>query len=229
MRSSSLPMLLEQEIERHILDGSWAPGQHINEKELALRFRISRGPVREALRSLEAAGLVEQIPNRGNFVRRLDWNEAANVYDVRAVLFGYAGRLLAQRITDAGIARLRRFLADMDAAIARDDLESYVALNFEFHEYILRESGNATLAAQYLGLIKQLRLYRTRNLMLGDSIQASNQEHHAMVDAVAARNPDEAAAAHSAHVERAKQRLAALLPPADEAPGKSAQGAGKRA
>lgn len=59
LRSNSLPMLLEQEIERVILGGEFAPGDHINEKELALRFGISRGPVREALRSLDSSGLVE--------------------------------------------------------------------------------------------------------------------------------------------------------------------------
>ena len=211
MRTNSLPMLLEQEIERFILGGDWAPGQRLNEKELALRFGVSRGPVREALRSLEAAGLVEQVPNRGVFLRRLSWGEAADVYGVRAALFGYAGQLLAARATDATIARLRQFLADMDDAVAAEDFERYVPINFAFHEYIVREAGNAALAAHYLALIKQLRLYRTRNLMFGDSIAVSNAEHHAMVAAIADHDPARAYAAHFAHVEQAKQRLAVAV------------------
>ena len=117
LRSHSLPMLLEREIERVILVGGYDPGDRINEKELALRFGISRGPVREALRSLEATGLVEQIPNRGVFVRQLTAAQADDIYEVRAALFSLAGRLLAERATDDDIARLRTFVRAMDDAI----------------------------------------------------------------------------------------------------------------
>jgi DNA-binding GntR family transcriptional regulator len=79
-------MLLEREIERVILGGEYGPGDRINEKELALRFGISRGPVREALRTLEATGLVEQVPNRGVFVRQLSAAQADDIYEVRAAL-----------------------------------------------------------------------------------------------------------------------------------------------
>lgn len=209
LKSNSLPMLLEQEIERVILGGEFAPGDHVNEKELALRFGVSRGPVREALRSLDGAGLVEQVPNRGVFVRKLTAQQAADVYDVRAALFGLAGKLLAERISDDGIARLKTFLAEMDAAVEADNFEAYVKINFAFHEYIVENTGNPTLAQQYLGLVKQLRLYRARSLMLGDSMHASHLEHHAMVDAIAARDPVRALETHTSHVQTAKQRLMA--------------------
>ncbi len=211
LRTSSLPMLLEQEIERVILSGEFAPGDHINEKALANRFGTSRGPVREALRSLEATGLVDQVPNRGVFVRRLEWTQVAEVYDVRAVLFGYAGRLLAARVSDGEIAQLEAFVADMDEATAREDFDRYVPLNFAFHEFIVQRAGNAFLAGQYLALIKQLRLYRARNLMFGDSVLASNHEHREMVAAIAARDPSRAEAAHLRHVEQGKLRLMAAV------------------
>lgn len=207
LRSSSLPILLEQEIERVILGGEFAPGDHLNEKEMALRFGISRGPVREALRSLESSGLIEQIPNRGFFVRRLSAAQASDVYDVRSVLFGLAGRLLAERITDEGIATLKQFMADMDVAVAADDFGRYVKLNFALHEFIVVESGNEVLALQYLTLVKQLKLYRAHSLALGDAMHASHREHHLMVDALVARDPDRAFTAHASHVKTAKGRL----------------------
>lgn len=207
LRSQSLPMLIEQEIENVILGGEFGPGDWINEKELALRFRISRGPIREAMRSLENAGLVEQIPNRGVFVRRLGAQQASDIYDVRAALFALAGRLLAIRVSDDEVARLRAFVAVMDGAIAQDDFDRYVLTNFALHEFIVARAGNAVLASQYLALIKQLRLYRTRSLMLGDAMHASNEEHRAMVEAVAARDPDRAYEAHHNHVAAAKLRL----------------------
>jgi DNA-binding GntR family transcriptional regulator len=207
LKSRSLPMLIDEEIQRVILGGEYEPGDRINEKELALRFGTSRGPIREALRSLEASGLIEQIPNRGVFVRKLSAEQAADIYDVRAALFALAGRLLAARATEDEIARLRSFVAAMDAAIKSDDFPRYVAENFAFHEFIVARSGNPVLAAQYIGLIKQLRLYRTRSLMLGSSMQASNEEHREMVEAIAAGDGERAHHAHLRHVATAKQRL----------------------
>jgi DNA-binding GntR family transcriptional regulator len=207
LRSHSLPMLLEREIERVILSGEYSPGDRINEKELALRFGISRGPVREALRTLEAGGLVEQVPNRGVFVRRLTAAQADDIYEVRAVLFALAGRRLATKATHDEVARLRGFVHAMDQAIAAEDFESYVRENFALHEFIVARAGNEVLASQYLSLVKQLRLYRTRSLMFGNAMRASNEEHREMVEAVAARDPDRAHAAHYRHVAAAKTRL----------------------
>lgn len=209
LKSRSLPMLIEEEIKRVILSGEYAPGDRINEKELTLRFGTSRGPIREALRSLEASGLIEQIPNRGVFVRRLSPEQAAQIYDVRAFLFALAGRLLALRASEAEIAALRGFVAAMDEAIAADETDRYLRANFALHEFIVAHAANPVLAGQYLSLIRQLQLYRARNLMLVGSMQESNREHHAMVDAIAAHDADRAQAAHMAHVMAAKQRLIA--------------------
>lgn len=209
LKSRSLPMLIEEEIQRVILSGEYAPGDRINEKELTLRFGTSRGPIREALRSLEASGLIEQIPNRGVFVRRLSPEQAAQIYDVRAFLFALAGRLLALRASEAEIAALRGFVAAMDEAIAADETDRYLRANFALHEYIVAHAANPVLAGQYLSLIRQLQLCRARNLMLIGSMQESNREHHAMVEAIAAHDADRAQAAHMAHVMAAKQRLIA--------------------
>jgi DNA-binding GntR family transcriptional regulator len=204
-------MLLEREIERVVLAGEFKPGDRISEKELAIRFGISRGPVREALRSLEAAGLVEQVPNRGVFVRQLSAEQADDIYEVRAALFALAGGLLAQRATGDEIEKLRSFLRRMNEAVERDDFATYSRENFAFHEYIVERAGNRVLAAQYLSLIKQLRLYRARSLMFGNAMKASNEEHREMVEAIAARDPERAYAAHHRHVATAKQRLKSHL------------------
>ncbi|AYD03650.1 FCD domain-containing protein [Neorhizobium sp. NCHU2750] len=210
LRTHSLPMVLEQEILAVLLGGELAPGDHLNEKDLASRFGISRGPVREALRSMESSGLIEQVPNRGFFVRQLTTQQAYDLYDVRAVLFGLAGKLLARRITEKEATRLATFIADMDAATAANDFDSYVPLNFAFHEFIVQNAGNTALAQQYLGLVKQLRLYRTRSLHHVASMHASQVEHHKMVDALIRRDPEEAQRTHHRHVEAAKERLIAI-------------------
>jgi DNA-binding GntR family transcriptional regulator len=209
LRTRSLSGVLEHEIEKAILGGEIPAGKRVNENLLATRFGTSRGPVREALRTLEGVGLVELIPNRGVFIRQLTLAEAIEIYDVRTVLFGLAGELLAKRVTDAGIARLQDYLEQMDEAAHERDFDRYYPLNLAFHEFIIDACGNATLAAQYRGLVKKLHLFRARSLVQGGGIEVSNSEHRAMVEAVAARDPDRARRAHTEHVARAKARLIA--------------------
>lgn len=213
LRSNSLAMLLEREIEGMILDGRLSVGGRVNENQLAATFGVSRGPIREALRSLEALGLVELLPNRGVFIRRLEIEQVVEVYGVRAALFGYAGKLLAERANDKVIARLRAMLDEMASAAVEHDFDRYYPLNFEFHEFIVDSTSNSVLAAQYRGLVKQLRLYRAGNLMTGNTLRLSNEEHTRMVDAIARHDAPAAYAASFDHVERGKERLLARSVP----------------
>lgn len=215
LRTRSLSGVLEREIEKAILGGEIPPGKRVNENLLATRFGTSRGPVREALRALEGLGLVELIPNRGVFIRQPAVEEAIEIYDVRTVLFGLAGKLLAARVTDAEIARLKGYLEQMEAAARSRDFDRYYPLNLAFHEFIIDACGNATLAAQYRGLVKKLHLFRARSLVQGGGLEVSNSEHREMVEAVAARDPERAQRAHSDHVARAKARLLAAYQKAE--------------
>src|SRR3546814_21188325 len=133
-----------------MVEGELAPGERLNETQLAARFGTSRGPLREATRSLEAKGFVEVIRNRGVFVRLLSVEEALEVYDVRAALFGLAGRLLAQKMNDELLAKLNRQLDAMEAAAAQYDFETYYPLNLEFHRPLVESPGTKTLFADYL-------------------------------------------------------------------------------
>src|SRR6476661_4204518 len=117
LKSRSLGVLIEPEIERMIMSGEIKPGDRINENALAVRFGTSRGPIREALRSMEAGGLVELVPNRGVFVRSLDLATACAIYEVRAALFGMAGRCAAERAGDEQVSELRALVAEMDRAV----------------------------------------------------------------------------------------------------------------
>jgi DNA-binding GntR family transcriptional regulator len=98
VRRHSLTALVRDEIERHIIEGALAPGDKLNEADWATRLQVSRGPVREAFRALEQAGLVRTEKNRGVFVRTVSLAEADEIYAVRAVLEEAACRMLASRI-----------------------------------------------------------------------------------------------------------------------------------
>ena len=200
--------MIYKEIKKIILSGSLGPGAKLNEKALAERFGTSRGPVREALQALHAAGLVEMIPNRGAFIQKITKHEAVEIYDVRAGLFGTACRLLAQRIDDATVAELRTLLAQMDAAATKKDLDTYYPLNLAFHSLIVNSCGNKTLAKHYFNLVSLLGLFRARGLVHGGGFEKSNAEHRAIFEALDNRDPVAAFEAAFAHVQYGKERIA---------------------
>ena len=225
VKTVSLTNVLEKQIERLIIEGELAPGERLNEIHLSSRFGTSRGPLREATRSLEAKGFVEVIRNRGVFVRQLSVEEAMEVYDVRAALFGLAGHLLAQKMNDELLAKLNRQLDAMEAAAAKSDFETYYPLNLEFHHTIVESAGNKTLLNEYLRFVKRMHLFRAKSLVQGGGLAVSNREHREIVDALASGDVERAHAACWRHVERAKTRLMAAMnaaPAGAAAPSQSA-------
>jgi len=211
LQGSSLPALVQEEIEQLILRGELVAGQRINEVELAQRFRTSRGPVREALRALEECGLVRAERNRGTFVRAVSLAEADEAYDVREVLDELVGRRLAERIDERQLAALRSLLAEMDEAAAQGDVQRYHRGNLDFHDALVEFAGNRRLAETYRRLTKELLLFRLGGLQSG-GIPVSIGEHHAILEAIASRDPVRAGRALRAHAadSRARMHRAAL-------------------
>jgi DNA-binding GntR family transcriptional regulator len=213
LRTASLTSALEREIEKLILSGELPPGERINEIQLSKRFGTSRGPIREATRSLEGKGLVEVFRNRGVFIRRLTLQEALEIYDLRCALFGLAGRLLAARMSDDILKHLSGALQQMDEVAEERNFDSYYPLNLAFHSFIVEKAGNATLATEYGAMVKKLHLFRARSLVQGGGLAVSNREHREIVDALASGDLERAHAACWRHVERAKHRLLASMKP----------------
>src|SRR5512137_627848 len=116
LRSASLATAAQHEIERLILNGELAPGAKLTEAALSERLGVSRGPIREAFRRLEEAGLVRQEKNRGVFVRDIALDEAAEIYDLRAVMDELAGRRLARTMTGEQSRALRSIVERMEQA-----------------------------------------------------------------------------------------------------------------
>ncbi len=208
-RSQTLVTICEAEVERMIFDGELERGMRINELTLAARLGVSRGPVREACRSLAQAGLLDIRANRGFFVRKLARKEVVDLYDLRAGLMRLAGESIARRIRPEHLAGLSAQLAAMDAACVRADAARFQQLNVEFHAALVEATDNARLQSIYNGLDKELRLFRRRGLASEAALSASNQEHHVIVEAIAARDPARAAAAMEAHILQGKDRFLA--------------------
>ena len=181
-RAETLCSLVAEELERMIIRGELQAGDRINESALAQMLSISRGPIREACRSLEKSNLVRVVTNRGVFVREMNVAQAAEIYDVRAHLFGLAGRLAASRISLRDVAELRGMVGEMQGA---KDIDTYYPLNVAFHARLVELSGNTRVAELYNGLSKELHLFRRRGLLLrADSMAVSNQEHVRIIEAL---------------------------------------------
>ncbi|MDB5732133.1 MAG: phosphonate utilization associated transcriptional regulator [Variovorax sp.] len=207
LQSSSLPMLVQEEIERLIMTGELAVGSRVNESELAQRFNTSRGPIREALRALEEAGLVRNEKNRGVFVREIAFEEADEIYELREALEEIIGRRVARLMSPDALERLKAMLEPMKSAAQAQDLEQYAQLNLQFHEILLDTAGSRKLTETYRRLIKELHLFRMRALDGGGGLRVSVDEHREIVDAIATGDPDQAGAAMRRHVAVGRARM----------------------
>ena len=206
LRTASLSSAAQQEIERMILEGEIGPGSKLTEAWLSERLGVSRGPIREAFRMLEEAGLVRQEKNRGVFVRDIPLEEALEIYDLRAAMDELVGRRLAETITPEQMKIARAIVERMDLAARAGDADAYHLLNLEFHDALVGFTGNRKLAAVYRKLVKELALFRRRNLRDQELLPHSAAEHRAILKAIAAGDSEQAGRTMFDHVMESRQR-----------------------
>src|SRR3954454_14929845 len=205
LQSSSLTSVVQQEIERAILAGEYEPGSKLIEATLAEKMGVSRGPVREAFRMLEEAGLLRNEKNRGVFVRAIPIEEALEIYDLRAVLEELVGRRLASNITTAQLKEIRELVDAMEKAVKAADAANYHLLNLRFHDRLVEMAGNSKVTSIYRKLIKELSLFRRLNLEEG-LMPISAGEHRQMVKTIASGDVEAAGRAMFEHVMESKER-----------------------
>ena len=212
LQEHSLATLAQRELERRIISGEIAVGAKLNEAEIATALGVSRGPVREAFRALDQAGLVRVEKNRGVFVRQVSLEEANEIYEVRAVLEGLIGRLAAQRIDAEELDQLRGIVKKMHAQEKGRKAEAYFLLNVEFHDLLARAARNGALLANYRSIVNQLDLYRRATLTRStDNIPISTRDHEAIVQAIAAHDAALAERLMTDHVLQSRERLRQAL------------------
>lgn len=206
LQTSSLSSVVQEELERMILSGELKPGAKLTEVALAARLGVSRGPLREAFRMLEEAGLVRTEKNRGVFVRDLPVEEAIEIFDLRAAMDELVGRRLAGSIAPAALKEIRGLVDRMEQAVKAKDAHAYHLLNLRFHDRLVELAGNGKLTAVYRKLIKELSLFRRLNLADGGLMPVSANEHRQIVKAIAAGDGEAAGRAMFRHVMESKER-----------------------
>lgn len=186
------PVLHEQvasRLRQMLVEGRIAPGAKLNERTLCEELRISRTPLREAIKMLAAEGLVELLPNRGSVAVQLSVADVHNTFEVMAGLEALSGELAAQRITDAELAEIKALHYEMLAAYTRRDLSTYYQLNATIHRCMNAAAKNPVLTSTYNQVNARLQALRFRSNQDGEKWSRAVQEHEAMVQALEARDP----------------------------------------
>ena len=183
-----------------ILDGSRAPGSRVVESEIARQLGISQAPVREAVKRLVHAGLVESRPRHGSFVVEISDEEFAIAREMRVTLEAAGARLAVALVDEAFLARLRTIVEGMRVAIDAGAWADFRALDVEFHRAVLRSSDSSVLARLWDTLEPMLISQRAIGdpSYLGNRLQLAGW-HADLVTALEARDADAAAAAFAEH------------------------------
>ena len=211
LRQRSLVVEVRDALERMILQGEVEAGSRLNEMSLAEQLGVSRGPVREAARSLEREGLVTTVANQGVYVRKLSLEDALELYDLRAMIAGHLCAAAAQDAPADAKAELRDYVERMDDAIVEADEARYFDLNLAFHDRIAEASGLTRSKELYGSLGKEVRLMRLRVLSGEAALKLSNVEHDEIVAAIELGDVDQARAAGAQHHMNGKARLLETL------------------
>lgn len=197
-----------------IITGELLQGQKLNEADLAERYGIGRGPLREALRQLEGMRLVRRIPHAGARVVTLDREMMADLYAVREALEGMACRTAALRMTDTEIETLRRLLEKHAEQIEATEGQIYFQNegDFDFHYQIALGSRNQMLIDLLAGELYQLlRMCRYRTSRLAKRTRPALQQHRHIVEAIADRDGELAEMLMRRHISGAWKSISEMM------------------
>ena len=189
-----------ERLVHEIRTGALRPGDRLIETDLATRLGSSRTPVREAIRQLESDGLVTHVPRAGAVVRKLDYAEVTELYEMRAVLEGTAARFAARAASDIELSELEAINSEMRRASGTKDL--YEA-NREFHAVLLNAARNRFLVKSVEAVQKTLLILGPSTMEEGDRASEAIAEHDRVLDALRARDGNSAETCMRAHIEAA--------------------------
>jgi DNA-binding GntR family transcriptional regulator len=214
LKQGTLADIASHRLAHSIVTGELAQGLKLNEVELAERYGMGRGPLREALRHLEGMRLVKRVPNAGVRVVVLDRKTMADLYTVREALEGMACRIAATQMTDEEITQMNNLLDchEKDIELHHGKVYEQSEGNLDFHYLILRGSRNAMLMDMLGGDQYQLlRMCRYRTSRNAQRTHPALQQHRQIVDALAQRDGELAEMLMRRHIQGAWRSISEML------------------
>ncbi|HHY46230.1 MAG TPA: GntR family transcriptional regulator [Firmicutes bacterium] len=200
-----------QKLRRMILDGELKHGEHLVERRLAEMMHVSRTPVREALRKLEAEGLVRREPYRGLVVVKFTPQDAVEIFRIREVLEGLATQLAASHRSGTHLRTLRSLLAKMEKALDNGDEEGFGKLHVQFHDAIYRAAESPRLYNLITSVREYLESFTRIGYRLPGRKQQACEEHRGIVERIASGDVISAEEIARMHIRHSKDALLAIL------------------
>ncbi len=195
-------------LREEILLGRFGPGDRVTEKEITELAEVSRTPVREAMRRLEAEGLIHFVPNQGAFVRRLARDEARHIFELRARLESLAVRLAADNASDQQRKTLQQ-LAERQLSVSQTRRRGYLnritELNTQFHETLIEAANSDLLRASLAPLGNLPIVLQTFRDYSSEDLERSARHHVEIASAISEGDPDWAAAVMRTHIYAARE------------------------
>lgn len=194
-----------QEIRDRIISGALAAGSQLKEEELAAACGVSRTPVRDALRRLEAEMFVRRSDSQRTFVSEWSIDDVDEMFTLRGMLEGHAAARAATHVSSDQLRRLYEHNDRIGEALAaqRPDLETFLLHNRHFHGIMLEAAGSERLSALLARLVEQPVVLRTALLYDRQQLQRSHREHSELLIALSKRDPEWARSVMTGHIRRA--------------------------
>ncbi len=186
----SLVNFVAERFRRSVINGSLKPGEEINESQLAERMSVSRGTLREAIRILVGEGLLEKLPNRKARVRTLSPTKFWEIMTTRAIIEGFAARLLAQRLTPEKLARLNEIWEQIYRAAEANDRALFSDWDFAFHQAIMEMSGHELLLETWSKISAWILLMFATQEHTSADMMPNALNHKKIIEAIATGDPE---------------------------------------
>ena len=192
-------------LEDMIIKGKLKPGQKVKEQEISTRLGISRPPLREAFKLLEAEGLIRREPRRGVFVSELQDRDIWEIYTLKLALYTLGVTLAVDKITNTEVEKLERVVAQMEKSVYGDgspDVMRYDELNNLFHEMTANIAGHARLKKIQQSLNNQIKRIAYRSFADRKHLEVSCRYHRRILDAIKAKDKTKAEQLTREHILR---------------------------
>jgi DNA-binding GntR family transcriptional regulator/predicted acetyltransferase len=218
-----LAEIVVQEMTNIILNGELRPGDKLNEVEIAERLNVSRGPVREATRQLQEAGLLEAFAYRGSYVRKLNQREVAEIYTLREMLECTAAADAVRVAASDDLRAIDEALRDTEMAALSNARARMIEADVAFHLALCRAGHNLRIAETFAKLATELRLVHLMMNPNSEELRAAAQDHGAILSALRDRNTDRVIDTLRGHISAERDQVLQYLGPHGDSSGAPAK------
>lgn len=207
----SLPDVITNDLRERILSGEMAEGETIRQEALAEDYDVSRMPIREALKRLDAEGLVQLTNNRGASVTTHSLSEIAEIFDLRVLLEVDLFRRSIPMMTETDFERCETLLSEMEKSYEAYDVGRWGRLNYEYHKALYSASGRRFTDEILQRVNLQSDRYVRMHLSVMEQREPAKKDHKDLLALARARNTEDACALLTEHIQRTKDQLLAMV------------------